>query len=69
MEVLEGFVEGIVYKSEETGYVVAKINLNNKTITAVGTVPYLREGQHRKITGEYKEHKQFGKQFAIYDFE
>ena len=69
MEVLEGFVEGIVYKSEETGYVVAKINLNNKTITAVGTVPYLREGQHIKITGEYKEHKQFGKQFAIKDFE
>ena len=65
MEVLEGFVEGIVYKSEETGYVVAKINLSNKTITAVGTAPYLREGQHIKITGEYKEHKQFGKQFAI----
>ena len=36
MDVVKGFVEGIVYKSEETGYVVAKINSNNKTITAVG---------------------------------
>ena len=30
MDVVKGFVEGIVYKSEDTGYVVAKINRDNK---------------------------------------
>ena len=32
MEVLEGFIEGIVFKSEESGYVVAKLNSNNKVL-------------------------------------
>ena len=65
MEVLEGFVEGILFKSQETGYVVAKTNINNKPITIVGTVPYLKEGQHIKITGEWVNHKQFGQQFSM----
>lgn len=65
MEVLEGFIEGILFKSDETGYVVAKLNSNNKEITVVGTVPFLREGQHVKLTGETKIHKQFGQQFSI----
>ena len=65
MDVVKGFVEGIVYKSEDTGYVVAKINSHNKTITAVGIVPFINEGQQLKLTGEWKMHKQFGKQFSI----
>lgn len=65
MDVVKGFVEGIVFKSEDTGYVVAKINSNGRTITAVGTVPFINEGQQLKLTGEWREHKQFGKQFAI----
>ncbi|MBD7912950.1 MULTISPECIES: ATP-dependent RecD-like DNA helicase [Clostridium] len=65
MDVVEGFIEGIVFKSEDTGYVVVKVNSNNKTVTAVGTVPFLREGQHVKLTGSWKVHKQFGEQFSI----
>ena len=30
MEVLEGFVEVILFKSDDTGYVVSKINIDNK---------------------------------------
>lgn len=65
MEVLEGFVEVILYKNEETGYVVSRINENNKPITAVGIIPYLKEGQQVKLTGEWIIHKQFGKQFNM----
>lgn len=65
MEVIEGYVEEIVYKSEETGYVVAKLNSKNKEVTVVGTVPFLREGQHVKLTGQIKVHKQFGEQLSI----
>lgn len=65
MEVLEGFVEVILFKSDDTGYVVAKINVDNRPVTAVGTVPYLREGQHVKLTGKWIIHKQFGQQFTI----
>lgn len=69
MEVLEGFVESIVFKSEETGYVVSKISVNNKQVTAVGTIPYIKEGQHVKLTGQWITHKQFGEQFSVSSFE
>lgn len=65
MMTLEGFVEAIVYKSEETGYVVAKVNNGKSTIAAVGTVPFLREGQQVKLVGEWVKHKSFGEQFKI----
>lgn len=42
MEVLKGFVESIVFKSEDTGYVVCKIRSDNNLISAVGTVPFFK---------------------------
>jgi exodeoxyribonuclease V alpha subunit len=65
MEAIEGFVEVILYKNDDTGYVVAKMNMNNQPITAVGIVPYLKEGQQVELTGEWTVHKQFGRQFNI----
>ena len=41
MESIIGFVEKIVFKSDDTGYVVAKVNFNNDTITAVGNIPLI----------------------------
>ena len=65
MESLEGFVERIRFKSEETGYVVCIINTGKTSVIGVGTIPFLREGQNIKITGEWIIHKQFGEQFNI----
>lgn len=69
MEVLNGFVESIVFKSEETGYVVCKIRSEKNLISAVGTVPFIKEGQNVKLTGYWTVHKQFGNQFNIQDYE
>ena len=69
METIVGLVEGIVFKSEDSGYTVLKVNVNNQTITATGAVPFAKEGQSVKLTGEWIIHKQFGKQFKIEEFE
>ena len=69
MEVLNGFVENIVFKSEDTGYVVCKIRSENKFISDIGTVHFMREGQNVKLTGYWTVHKQFGNQFNIQDYE
>ena len=69
MEVLNGFVESIVFKSEDTGYVVCKIRSEKNLFSAVGTVPFIKEGQNVKLTGEWTVHKQFGNQFNIQDYE
>ena len=69
MEVLNGFVESIVFKNEETGYVVCKIRSEKNLVSAVGTVPFIKEGQNVKLTGVWTVHKQFGNQFNIQDYE
>lgn len=69
METIIGVVEAIVFKSDDTGYTVSKINVNKETVTAVGVVPFIKDGQQVKLTGEWIVHKQFGKQFKIEDFE
>lgn len=69
MEVLNGFVENIVFRSEDTGYVVCKIRNEKNLISAVGTVPFLKEGQNVKLTGYWTVHKQFGNQFNIQEYE
>ncbi|MBE6071239.1 MAG: ATP-dependent RecD-like DNA helicase [Clostridium butyricum] len=69
MEVLNGFVENIVFKSEDTGYVVCRVRSDKNLVSAVGTVPFLREGQNVKLTGYWTLHKQFGNQFNIQDYE
>ena len=46
MECLNGIVESIVFKSDDTGYVVSKVRIDKDCINAVGIVPFLKEGQH-----------------------
>lgn len=69
MEIINGFVESIVFRSEDTGYVVCKIRCDKRLVSAVGTVPFLKEGQNVKLSGDWTVHKQFGNQFNIQEYE
>ena len=66
---INGIVESIVFKSDDTGYVVSKIRMEKDFINAVGVVPFIKEGQHVRLKGQWVIHKQFGKQFNIEEFE
>ena len=69
MEVLNGIVESIVFKSSDTGYTVIKFRENNIIHTAVGVLPHVKEGQKLKINGSWVNHSQFGKQFKVEECE
>lgn len=69
MELLNIFVESIVFKSEDTGYTVLKVREKNNIHTVVGTLLHVREGQNLKITGTWLNHPQFGKQFKVSECE
>lgn len=69
METIIGFVEDVVFRSDDTGYTVSKISVNKETITAVGVIPFIKDGQNVKIKGNWIVHKQFGQQFKIEEFE
>ncbi len=68
MEVLEGLVEAIIFKSEDTGYIVSKVTANKELITVVGIMPLLKEGQQINFKGSWINHKQFGRQFNVEEY-
>ena len=65
MTELNGTVEGIVFKNEENGYVVAHVKSNKKRITVTGCIPYVMEGQNLKLQGQWVNHPHFGQQFKV----
>lgn len=69
MDIINGIVDSIVFKSEDTGYTVTKLKTEKDIINAVGIAPFLKEGQNVLLKGNWVVHKQFGKQFNIEEYE
>lgn len=64
-ERLEGTVENIVYASEESGYIVFEVAVNDEIITATGEVGNLCEGEDVVLHGVFVNHANFGRQFKV----
>ena len=69
MEKLEGTVLGTVFRNPENGYSVLTIRVGRSEHTAVGTLPELNIGEQVILTGDWTEHKTFGRQFRVSSFE
>lgn len=69
MEELYGFVETIVFASDD--FTVAKIKEPRKgdLTCIVGTLPMLQVGETVRCTGSWKHHPQHGRQFEVENFE
>ena len=66
---LEGVVEDIIYKNDENGYTVARVELDDGgAITIVGAMPFLGAGEHISATGTYTVHPQHGPQFQVENY-
>ncbi len=63
---LNGTVESIVFRNEESGYTVCRIKLHDQAATAtlVGTCSAMWEGENVKADGSWTRNKQYGYQFA-----
>lgn len=62
---LRGTVEDVVFSSEETGFTVLDMCVNDELITAVGVVPSVSVGETLRIFGRWDRHPSFGRQFKI----
>jgi len=69
MQEIQGFVDTIVYQNDENGYAIARIKDRDETITIVGYIPYLSEGQSLKLVGDWTAHPTFGQQFKVQSWE
>ena len=61
---LNGTVESVIYKNEENGYTVLRMeDENGKKVTVVGCFPYASAGESMVVTGSWSSHSVHGKQF------
>ena len=63
MEQLEAGILGTVFRNEENGWSVISVRAGRNEITVVGTLPELSPGEQAVFTGEWIEHKTYGRQF------
>ncbi len=67
---ISGSVEAVIYRSESSDYTVIELlSEGGERIIAVGDMPYLSEGEEGTLYGRYKNHAEYGKQFAVESYE
>ncbi len=69
MDVLKGYVEHIIYRSEESGYTVLNLVAEDEEYTCVGILPALGEGETIAAKGRMTTHAAYGEQFRIESYE
>ena len=64
-EHLLGIVERVTYHAEDSGYTVARLKAPGERdlITIVGRFPDIHAGQTLRLTGFWREHRKYGRQF------
>ena len=68
---IEGSVARITYVSEESEYVVARLDVAGRPapVTIVGTVPSLTPGETLRVHGRWSHHPKYGEQFRVDRYE
>ncbi len=73
-ELVEGTLDQILYINEESGYVVAVVELSDaaearRRITVVGELGTIEIGAGLRLSGRFEKHPRYGEQFRVVDFE
>ena len=63
MEKLEAGILGTVFRNEENGWSVVSVRAGRNEFTVVGTLPELSPGEQAVFTGDWIEHRTYGRQF------
>lgn len=68
-EVINGYVDHIVFRNSDNGYTVMVMICDEEELTCVGIFSDIAEGECIEVHGEYTEHPTYGRQFAVKSFE
>ncbi len=66
---LSGQLTEIIYQNEVNSYLIGILENEEDTITIVGYMTFLVEGDYIKVIGNFVTHKEYGKQFKVETFE
>ena len=68
-EVLEGYVDRIVYRNSDNGYTVLSLVRDDIEMTVVGNFTFVSEGEYICVTGTYTSHPVYGEQLQMKSYE
>lgn len=68
-DILEGYVEKIVFRNSENGYSVLSLVNDDIETTCVGVFTFISEGEYIRATGSYISHQLYGEQFQVKEYE
>ena len=59
---LEGTVSAVVYRNEENGYTILRLETEEDEVTVVGTMPGITPGEGLSVHGRWTRHSAYGEQ-------
>ena len=63
-ELIRGSVAAVIYQNEENGYAILRLRREDgQEITVVGTIPETCAGERLLVTGKWRHHSTYGRQF------
>ena len=63
MDQLEATILGTVFRNPENGYSVVTVRSGRSEVTVVGALPELSPGEQAVFSGDWTEHRTYGRQF------
>ena len=71
MDHISGFVDNIVFASEETGFTVARLKIPRQIepVNIVGSMPGMNPGETMHCRGVWKHHPKHGRQFEVQSYD
>lgn len=60
---IEGSVQTIIFRSEESGYTVIDFATESRSVTVVGCMPEISEGEYLSFEGKWVTNSRYGEQF------
>jgi exodeoxyribonuclease V alpha subunit len=68
-DMIEGYVERIIYRNDENGYTVLSLHVDQEEVTCVGSFPFISEGEFIQAMGDYTDHAVYGQQFLVESYD
>lgn len=69
LEMIEGYVDKIVFRNSENGYTVFSLTNEDGEVTCVGNFTFLSEGEFIEVKGSYINHMVYGSQLKVDSYE
>ena len=66
---IKGRIRDIIYRNEINSYTIATFETDEEETTVVGYLHFIEKGDSLKITGNFVEHPEYGRQLKIETFE